>query len=736
MQRRQFLRLSTQSGAALLIAFHLPMRTSRSAAESASPSFAPNAFLEIASSGKITVWCPRSEMGQGVRTSLPMIVAEELGCDWQKVRVLQADLAPKYGEQLTGGSGSVRDRYPDLRKAGAAAREMLLAAAAVQWKVPASQCRAQRSAVVHSPTQRRLSFAELVPAAAALQPPGDPPLKPTAEFTLVGRPTRRTDAPAKVDGSAKFGIDIRVPGMLVASIERCPVYGGKPSGFNAAEIKSLPGVRAVLEIPAVHLTHQFGDTSGPGSRNYTCSGVAVVADSTWAALQARKKLKVQWGESHSDAESTASLRQKMMELTSKPAAVVHNDGDFANAYAGAAKRIEASYEVPFLAHATMEPVNCTASVTGDRCEIWAPTQIPGAAADSVAAALNIPRDHIHVHVTFIGGGFGRRLIQDYAVEAALLSRELKAPVQVVWTREDDIRHDFYRPAAHHFLQAGLDDKNNLVSWLHRGSSPSIEIFYSGTGISPQQAAQVDTLDFPGAFAPNFRLEFAVADSNMPLGYWRSVDASGNQFVLSSFFDELAHAAGRDPVEFLLATLGAPRKIDLGMRGTIDVARRRHVIELAAEKSGWGKPLSAGTGRGIGICFGWGTCVAQVAEVTCDLKAKSLHVNRVVCAVDCGQPINPLGIEAQMQSAINFGLAQTLKSEITVSQGRVEQSNFHDYEVLRMPDAPPVIEVHIVPSSERPGGIGEPGVPPIAPAVTNAIFAATGMRLRRLPLRLS
>jgi isoquinoline 1-oxidoreductase beta subunit len=733
--RRAFLKTSAATSASLLLPFYLsgnPRKRSNSD-PSAAATFSPNAFLEIASSGDITIWCPRSEMGQGVRTSLPMIVAEELGCDWRQVRVLQADLASKYGDQLTGGSGSVRDRFPDLRKAGAAAREMLLAAAAAQWNVPASQCRAQHSVVLHSPTQRKLTFAELVPAASVLQPPADPPLKPATEFTLIGKPTLRTDTPAKVNGSAKFGIDTRVPGMLVACIERCPVYGGKASSFNAAEVKSLLGVRAVLEIPAVHLTHQFGDTSGPGSRNYTCSGVAVVADSTWAALQARKKLNVLWAETHSAGESTASLRQKMIELTSKPAALIRNDGDFEKAHALAAKRIEASYEVPFLAHAAMEPPNCTAHVHDDECELWAPTQIPGAAADAVAVALNIPRDRIQVHVTFIGGGFGRRLIQDYAVEAALVSRELKAPVQVIWTREDDIRHDFYRPAAHHFLQAGLDEKNSLVSWLHRGSSPSIEIFYNGTGISPQQAAQVDTLDFPGAFAPNFRLEFAVADSNMPLGYWRSVDASGNQFVLSSFFDELAHAVGRDPVEFLLATLGAPRKVDLGNRGTIDVARRRRVIELAAEKSGWGKPLP-GTGRGIGICFGWGTCVAQVAEVVCNAKAGSLRVNRVVCAVDCGQSINPLGIEAQMQSGINFGLAQALKSEITVSQGRVEQSNFHDYEVLRMADAPPFIEVHIVPSSERPGGIGEPCVPPIAPAVANAIFAATGKRIRRLPIR--
>jgi isoquinoline 1-oxidoreductase beta subunit len=727
VSRRAFLQTSALTGASLLLPFHLT-------AHAANRSFAPNAFLEIAPAGAIRIWCARSEMGQGVGTALPMIVAEELGCDWSRVSVLQADLDAKYGDQLTGGSGSVRGGYSDLRKAGAAGREMLLAAAANQWNVPPSQCRAENSFVIHTPTRRKLSFGKLVSAASILKPPPDPPLKPVAEFTLIGKATRRTDTHAKVTGRAKFGIDTRLPGMLIASIERCPIYGGTPRSFNADKVKSLPGVRAVVELPAVHLTHQFGDASGPGSRNYTCSGVAVVADSTWAALQARKALQVEWAETDSAQESTASLRQQMIALTSKPAPVIRNDGDFAQAHASAAKRIEAAYEVPFLAHATMEPVNCTAHVRGDECEIWAPTQIPGAAADSVAAALKIPRERIRVHVTLIGGGFGRRLIQDYAVEAALLSRELEAPVQVLWSREDDIRHDFYRPAAYHVLQAGLDAQGNLTSWLHRGSSPSIETFYSGTAISPQQAAQVDSLDFPAPFIPNFRLEFAVAESGMPLGYWRSVDSSGNQFVLSSFFDEAARAAGRDPVEFVLATLGPPRQIDLGRNGILDVARRRRVIELAAEKSGWGNALPAGSGRGLGICFGWGSFVAQVAEVSCDSQKGTVRVNRVVCAVDCGAVINPLGVEAQMQSAINFGLAQTLKSEITVSGGRVDQSNFHDYEVLRMNEAPRLIEVHILHSAEKPGGIGEPGVPPIAPAVANAIFAATGKRLRRLPIR--
>jgi isoquinoline 1-oxidoreductase beta subunit len=736
MQRRQFLQLNAYSGAALILSFHLPSSGLSRRLFSAVPTryFAPNAFLEIAPDSTVKIWCARSEMGQGVRTSLPMIVAEELGCDWSRVLVLQADLDPQYGDQLTGGSGSVRGGYADLRKAGAAAREMLLSAAAAEWNVPPSQCHAETSFIIHTPTQRKLTFGKLVSAAAALKPPAEPSLKPVSEFTLIGKPTRRTDTPAKVSGAARFGMDTRIPGMLIASIERCPVYGGTPRRFNADKVKSLPGVRAVLELPAVHLTHQFGDTSGPGSRNYTCSGVAVIANSTWAALQARKSLQVEWAETHSAQESTASLRRQMITLTSKPAPVIRKDGDFDLAQASASKRLEAAYEVPFLAHATMEPVNCTAYVRGSDCEIWAPTQIPGAAADSIAAALKIPRDRIKVHVTFIGGGFGRRLIQDYAVEAALLSRELQAPVQVVWTREDDIRHDFYRPAAYHVLQAGLDAQGNLIYWLHRGSSPSIETFYSGTGISPQQAAQVDSLDFPAPFIPNFRLEFAVAESAMPLGYWRSVDSSGNQFVLSSFFDEVARAAGRDPVEFLLATLGPPRQIDLGRNGILDVARRRRVIELAAEESGWGKPVPAGSGRGIGISFGWGSFVAQVAEVTCDSQNGTVRVDRVVCAVDCGTVINPLGVEAQMQSAVNFGLAQTLKSEITVSNGRVDQSNFHDYEVLRMNEAPRLIEIHIIPSREKPGGIGEPGVPPIAPAVANAIFSATGKRLRRLPIR--
>ena len=359
----------------------------------------------------------------------------------------------------------------------------------------------------------------------------------------------------------------------------------------------------------------------------------------------------------------------------------------------------------------MEPVNCTAHVRGDSCELWAPTQIPAAAAASVASALGIPRENIKVHVTFIGGGFGRRLIQDYAVEAALISRDAGAPVQVVWSREDDIRHDFYRPAACHILQAGLDARGQLISWRHRGSSPSIETFYNGTGISPSAAAQVDSLDFPALFVPNFRLEFTVAESGMPLGYWRSVDSSGNQFALSSFFDEAAHAAGRDPLEFLLAAFGPARKIPLRNNETLDVGRRRAVVELAAEKSDWQKPLAPGRGRGIAASFGWGSYVAHIAEVTCDAKTGAVHVDRMVCAIDCGTAINPLGVKAQMEGAINFGLAQTLKSAITVEAGRVQQSNFHDYEVLRMNDAPLISRSTLCRARNRPAAAASPEFPP-------------------------
>jgi len=737
MRRREFLRNS--AGAALVFAFHLSPRArvwSAVTANSPEAAFVPNAWLEISPDGAVEIWCGHSEMGQGVRTSLPMIVAEELGCDWKRVHVMQADLDAKYGEQLTGGSSSVDGSYESLRKAGAAARSVLVAASAATWKVPAADCRAAQGEVIHLPSGRRLTFAELVSRARKLSPPKDPDLKPVSEFTLIGKATNRTDSCEKVAGRAVFGIDVRVPGMLVASVERCPVFEGRLRGFNAQEALKAPGVRKVVEVKPLQLTHQFGDDSGPGNRNHTRAGVAVLADSTWAATQARKGLRIEWDEGSGTAESSTTLREQFVKLLDGPATVLRNDGDFASAYEGSAKKVEATYEVPFLAHATMEPVNCTAWVHDGRCELWAPTQIPGAAAASISKALGIPRENIKVHITFLGGGFGRRLNQDYALEAAHISQTAGVPVQVVWTREDDIRHDYYRPAAYHRLRAGLGQTNELTAWEHRAASSSIDGFYGGLNLSPAALAELSPRDFPSYAVPNYRVEFARAESGVPVGYWRSVSNSGNQFVICSFFDEAAVASGLDRVEFLLKTMGPPRKIDVGPnRAPVDVARRRRVIELAAEKADWGKRLPPGVGRGIAWLYDYGSYVAQVAEASFDAQRRRIRIHRFVCAIDCGIAVNPEGVRAQMEGAIHWGLAAALKSEITVERGRIVQQNFNDYEVLRIDDAPEKIEVHLVPSTEAPGGCGEPGVPPVAPALCNAIFDATGKRLRRLPIRL-
>jgi isoquinoline 1-oxidoreductase subunit beta len=734
MKRRGFLRSGASSG--LLLAFHFSARGWLAAGDTATKTFAPNAWLEIRPEGDVCIWCGHSEMGQGVYTSLPMILAEELSCDWKQVRVVQADLDARYGDQLTGGSLSVRTSYADLRKAGAAGREMLIAAAASEWNVSAAECRAANGEVVHQATGRHLAYSALVTRASQLPLPANPALKPVSDFSIVGKAMPREDTPEKINGKARFGLDVRVPGMLFASVERCPVFEGKVRGFSAEKALKMPGVTRVVEVKPLQLTHQFGDESGPGNRNHTRAGVAVLADSTWAAMQARKAIQIEWDEGPSAQESSETLRGQFIKLLAGPTPVLANEGNFATSFEGAAKKIEAVYEVPFLAHATLEPMNCTAHVHDGMCEIWAPTQIPGAAAASISKALNIPLEKIRVNVTYLGGGFGRRLNQDYALEAAHISQLAGAPVQVVWTREDDIQHDYYRPAAYHKLRAGLDEKGALIAWRHTASSPSIDTFYSGTGISAAAAAELSPRDFPGLAVPNYRVEFARADSGMPLGYWRSVSNSGNQFVLSSFFDEAAAAAGRDPLEFLLATMGPPRKIDLGGdRGTIDVGRRRRVIELAAGKADWGKSLPKGVGRGLAWLFDYGSYVAQVAEASYDKKDARIRVHRVICAIDCGLAVNPDGVKAQMESAIHFGLAAALKSEITIKSGRVQQQNFNDYEVLRMSDAPASIEVHIVPSTKPPGGCGEPGVPPIAPALCNALFKATGKRIRRLPIHL-
>jgi isoquinoline 1-oxidoreductase beta subunit len=729
VSRRRFLKICPTAGAGLVLGCYLPPLGKSAAAQTASTAaFTPNAFIRIDTSGQVTIWAAKSEMGQGVRTALPMIVAEELDADWTRVRIEQADLDRKYGSQLTGGSLSVRTSWDPLRKAGAAGRTMLIAAAAQQWGVEPDSCRAEQGFVIHTASNRRLSYGELAAAAAKLPVPAEVKLKDAKEFRLVGTPVKRTDTPMKVDGSGIFGLDVRVPGMLYAVIERCPIFGGELESFDAAKAKAVPGVRQVVEIKRAELTHPFTNrVAGAGHQHYMPGGVAVIANSTWAAMEGRRALTVKWKEGEHAQLSSASLRETFEKLAQIPGKVLRNEGDVEQALAQAAKKIEAVYELPFLAHAPMEPVNCTAHTTDNGCEVWGPTQIPGAAQAAIAHALKLPLDSIKVHVTLLGGGFGRRLNQDYTVEAALVSRAAGTPVQVVWTREDEIQRDYYRPASYHKLAAALDAQGNPTAWLHRHVSPSIDAFYQGTGIPNPESSEINPQDFPAITIPNARVEYALANTVVPRGWWRAVESSVNPFVMQSFLDEIAAAGGHDPVALRLKLLASPRRV-----GNFDTGRLRRVIELAASKGDWGKPLPKGRGRGIAAHFCFRSYVAQVAEVAVAADGK-VRVERVVCAVDCGTAINPDIVKAQMEGGIAFGLSAVLRSAITLKDGRVEQSNFHDYQVLRINEMP-MVEVHIVPSQEAPGGIGEPGVAPLAAAVGNAIFAATGKRVRRLPVR--
>ncbi len=694
--RRKFLVAAGSGGVGLVLGFYLWSKCEEEKREGRSGGFSPNVWLQISPENRVTIWIAKSEMGQGVQTSLAMLVAEELEADWSTIHVRRAPVGSAYGLERTQGSSSVRTSWDTLRQAGATAREMLLTAAANAWGVDRNTCQAREGQILHVPTGRQLRYGELAGAAAALPIPKDVPLKKPEEFRFLGKPIPRVDIESKVDGSAIFGIDLKLPEMVYAGVARCPFLGGALKRFDASKAKAIPGVLDVRKIS---------------------SGVAVVADSTWNAFKGRQALDVEWDPGENKDFSESTIARALEDGVQQAGAIARNDGDVDKAIAAAAKTITATYNLPYLAHTAMEPMNCTAHARWNRCDIWCSTQTPETVQHRAARVALLPPFLVDVHTMLIGGGFGRRLENDMVADAVELSKATGKPVQVVWTREDDTAHDFYRPAAHSQFVAGLDDVGNLIGWKHQIVAQSIDARFE----SLEGAA--DTTSVQGAYdlpyeIPNIRVTYLAPQLPVPVGYWRSVGYSLNAFVTECFLDEMASAAGKDPVAFRRELLR-------------NSPRRAAVLDLAAEKGDWGKPMKRGEGRGVALHTSYGSTVAQVVEVAAGSDGTT-RVNRVVCAIDCGQIVNPDTIAAQMEGGIVFGLSAALWGKITFKDGQVQQSNFDDMRILRMREMPRV-EVYIVPSAEPPSGVGEVGVPPIAPAVANAIFAATGTRIRDLPI---
>ncbi|HTS36192.1 MAG TPA: xanthine dehydrogenase family protein molybdopterin-binding subunit [Candidatus Solibacter sp.] len=700
LSRREFVAAGVAAGAGLVIGFYLPHK---GAGEK--EVFSPNAYLRITPDNKVTIVVARSEMGQGVRTALPMILAEELEADWKQIEIEQAGASTLYGDQTTGGSASIRTTWDPMRKAGAQAREMLISAAALTWAVPRSSCAAETGRIKHASSGRSLTYGELAGKASTLAIPTDVTLKQSKDYKIVGQRLPRVDSLDKVKGEAVFGIDFRVPQMKFAVLSRCPIIGGKVSGFSDKESKSISGVSYVGKI---------GD-----------SAVAVAADSVWAAMEGRRVLNVTWDEGPNKDLNTAAITASLKQAASKKSSSLFAAGDVTKA---GGRRISAEYELPFMAHAPMEPGNCTAHYQGTKCELWAPTQVPQDCRDSVATAIGLDPDQVKVNVTLMGGGFGRRLEHDYAVEAALVSKAISAPVKVIWTREDDMRSSTYRPASLHQLSAALDGSGYPVALTHRIVAPSI----SGQKGQPTPGnVDPDLPDEAGPVygIPNYSIEYVMAETPVPLGWMRSVYALQAAFALESFIDGLAVAAGKDPVQYRLHLLAKDQDLPY-FATTWKTARMRGVLQLAAEKAGWDKPLAGGRHRGV-ACFGcFASYMAEVVEISMENDQPRVH--RVVAAVDCGQVVNPSILEQQIQGGIVYGLANALRAKITIDKGRVVQGNFDDYAPLRMSETPSV-EVYAVPSQETPTGIGEPSVPPVAPALCNAIYAATKKRIRALPI---
>jgi Aerobic-type carbon monoxide dehydrogenase, large subunit CoxL/CutL homologs len=715
LDRRSFLKATLIAGGALVIGTSLPFASraeERFNMISAEPAadFHPNAFIKIAPDGKVTVVIGQAEMGQGVLTSLPMIVADELEVDWANVGFEHGPPGDAFrnpalgGLQVTGGSASIRGLFTPLRKAAASVREMLVAAAAQQWGVPAEQCRARNGEVFHPTSRRTAKYGTLLEAAAKITPPAEPKLKDAKDFKFIGKSVKRLDTPEKVNGTGIFGIDVKVPGMLTATIMRSPVIGGKVKSFDDTKTKAIKGVRNVVQLD---------------------SGVAVVADNYWAAKKGRDALSVIWDEGPMASVSSDKLYQADVEAAANGKGIeAKKIGDIAAGKAKATKTVEAVYWAPYLAHATMEPMNATADVRADRCEVWSGIQAQQVVQGLVAKELGLAPDKITVNNTLLGGGFGRRL-GDYVIDAVKLSKSVGKPVKVIWTREDDMDGDFFRPSAYNKMSAGVDASGKPVFWQHRIVTPSIMAALGPVvfGGAPPADRLDDTATEGASTLPyemqNLFVDWVPSKPGVPVGFWRSVGSSHTAFSTECFLDELAHAAGTDPVAFRLSLLEKH-------------PRHAGVLKLAAEKAGWSKPAPKGIFRGVAVHESFSSYVAQVAEVSVG-KDGIPKVHRIVCAIDCGQVVNPDTVKAQMEGCIVFGLTAALHGEITIKNGRVEQRNFYDYKMLRMNETPK-IETYIVPSTEGHGGVGEPGTPPTAPAVVNAIFAATGKRVRSLPIR--
>jgi isoquinoline 1-oxidoreductase beta subunit len=700
INRRAFLRV-TAAGGALIVSAYVPALRPASAA--AAGVFEPNVWLKIDADDSATIMLSMLEMGQGVMTSMPMLVAEELDLDWNKVRTEWAPADPRYGNpnfggiQLTAGSNSVRGMWKVLREAGATARAMLVTAAAQTWNVPENTCSTEKSEVLHAATGRRLRYGALVDKAASVPVPAKVSLKTPKDFRLAGQSLPRLDIPEKVNGQAMFGLDVRRPGMLTARVVRCPVFGGQVDSFNAARAKAVAGVRDVVKI------------SG---------GIAVVADNYWAASKGAEALDVKWNEGPLANLSSAEILKKYAALAAQPGKIGRNNGDAQAALKSNAKSFERVFEVPFLAHACMEPMNCTADVRSDRCDVWVPTQGQTASQQAAVAASGLPAGAVKIHTTYLGGGFGRRGEADFVTDAVETSKAVGKPVKVVWTREDDMQHDYYRPVTYIRMWGAVDAAGKPVAFMQRMVQQSL---MKRIGALPPDG--VDRISLEGADTlpydiPNVRVEYTETDPGVPYGFWRSVGASVQGYVVEAFVDELASAAGKDPYQFRRDLLGKH-------------PRHRAVLDLVAEKSGWGKPLAAGRGRGIAIMEAFGSIVGEVAEVS--VSNGNVRVHKIWCAVDCGWVINPDTVKAQMEGGTLFGLTAALKGEITLQKGRVVQRHFNDYAMLRLNESPDV-EVHIVPSTEAPGGIGEPSTAIAAGALVNAVSAVTGRRIYRLPIR--